>query len=103
MQTYMIHWQFPSQEDHFKGGDAFASFIEEGCQGDEFEGFKVINRVVNPEGANGWAIVEASNHQNIWKWGQIWAKNFGVDIEVTPVLTDKEFLSVHKEIAASSN
>ena len=29
--------------------------------------------------------------------------NFGVEIEVTPVLTDKEFLSVHKEIAAASN
>ena len=77
--------------------------VEEGCEGDEFDGFKVVNRVVNPEGANGWAIVESSNHQNIWKWSSIWVDNFGVEIEVTPVLTDKEFLSVHKEIAAASN
>ena len=49
------------------------------------------------------AIVESSNHQNIWKWSSIWVDNFGVEIEVTPVLTDKEFLSVHKEIAAASN
>ena len=66
-------------------------------------GFKVINRVVNPEGANGWAILESANHQNIWKWSNIWVDNFGVEIEVTPVLTDKEFLAVHKEIAAASN
>jgi len=69
----------------------------------EFNGFKVVNRVVNPEGANGWAIVESSNHQNIWKWASVWVDNFGVDVEVTPVLTDQEFLSVHKEIAAASD
>ena len=33
----------------------------------------------------------------------IWVDNFGVEIEVTPVLTDQEFLSVHKEIATASN
>ena len=34
--------------------------MEGGCEGDQFNGFKVVNRVVNPEGANGWAIVESS-------------------------------------------
>ena len=33
----------------------------------------------------------------------IWVDNFGVEIEVTPVLTDNEFLSVHKEILNASN
>ena len=103
MQTYIVHWQFPDQESHMQGAEAFAGFVEGGGEGDEFDGFKVLNRVVNPEGANGWAIVESSNHQNIWKWSSIWVDNFGVEIEVTPVLTDKEFLSVHKEIAAASN
>ena len=102
MQTYICHWQFPDQETHMKGTEAFAGFIEGGCQGDEFEGFKVVNRVVNPEGANGWAILESSSHQNIWKWASPWVDNFGVDVEVTPVLTDQEFLSVHKEITAAS-
>ena len=102
MQTYICHWQFPYQETHMKGTEAFAGFIEGGCQVDEFEGFKVVNRVVNPEGANGWAILESSSHQNIWKWASPWVDNFGVDVEVTPVLTDQEFLSVHKEIAAAS-
>ena len=68
MQTYIVHWQFPDQESHMQGAEAFAGFVEGGCEGDEFDGFKVLNRVVNPEGANGWAIVESSNHQNIWKW-----------------------------------
>ena len=71
MQTYIVHWQFPDQESHMQGAEAFAGFVEGGCEGDEFDGFKVLNRVVNPEGANGWAIVESSNHQNIWKWSSI--------------------------------
>ena len=103
MQTYIVHWQFPDQESHMQGVEAFIGFVEGGCEGDEFDGFKVVNRVLNPEGANGWAIVESANHQNIWKWSSIWVDNFGVEIEVTPVLTDHEFLSVHKEIAATSD
>ena len=64
---------------------------------DEFDGFKVVNRVLNPEGANGWAIIESSNHQNLWKWSNIWVDNFGVEIEVVPVLTDNEFFQSIKK------
>ena len=66
MQTYIVHWKFPDQESHMQGAEVFAAFVEGGCEGDEFDGFKVVNRVVNPEGANGWAIIESVNHQNIW-------------------------------------
>ena len=103
MQTYIVHSQFPNQETHMKGIEAFAGFVEGGCQGYEFDGFKVVNRVVNPEGANSWAIVESSNHRNIWKWASVWVDIIRVDVEVTQVLTDQEFLSVHKEITAASD
>jgi len=42
MQTYIVHWQFPDQESHMQGAEAFAGFVEGGCEGDEFEGFKVF-------------------------------------------------------------
>ena len=86
-----------------RGTEAFAGFIKRWCLSDEFEGFKVINHVVTPEGAICWAIQASSNHQNVWKWANAWVDNFGLDVEVTPILTDKEFLSVHKEIAATAN
>jgi len=66
MQTYIVHWQFPDQESHIQGAEAFAGFVEGGCEGDEFDGFKVVNRVVNPEGANGWAML---NLQTIRTFG----------------------------------
>ena len=98
MQTYLINWQFPDQEAHMKGADIFAQYVENGCESDKFEGFEVINRVVNPEGASGWAIVKASDHKAVWKWCQPWCKGFGNDVEVIPVLNDSEYLAVHKEL-----
>ncbi len=32
------------------------------------------------------------------KWCQPWCKGFGNDVEVIPVLTDSEYLAVHKEL-----
>ena len=38
MQTYIVDWQFPDQESHMQGTEAFAGFVELGCEGDEFDG-----------------------------------------------------------------
>ncbi|WP_269615640.1 DUF3303 domain-containing protein [Prochlorococcus marinus] len=58
MQTYLIYWQFSDQEAHMKGGSVFTQYVESDCESYKFEGFEDINRVVNPEGASGWAIVK---------------------------------------------
>ena len=53
MKTYLIYWQFPDQAAHIKVAEVFAQYVESGCKSNKYEGFKVVNRVVNPEGANG--------------------------------------------------
>ena len=53
-----------------KGADVFAQYVENGCEKDKYEGLEDINRVVNPEGANGWAVVKTTDHKAIWKWCQ---------------------------------
>ena len=98
MQTYLTHSQFLDQEVHMKGAYVFAQYVENGSESDKFEGFEIINRVVNPEGANRWAIVKAFDHNAVWKWCQPWCKGFGNDVEVIPVLTDSEYFAVHKEL-----
>ena len=65
MQTYLIHWQFPDQEAHMKGADIFAQYFESGDKSYKFEGFEVINRVVNPEGTKGWAFIKGSDHKAV--------------------------------------
>ena len=78
MQTYLIHWQFPDQEAHMKGADIFAQYVESGCESDKFEGFEVINRVVNPEGASGWAIVKASDQKQFGNGASLGVKDLGM-------------------------
>ena len=58
MQTYVVQWQFPSMEASMKATKTFTDYEKEGSPYDSFEGFKVLNRVLNPQGANGWAIVQ---------------------------------------------
>ena len=78
MQTYLIHWQFPDQEAHIKGADVFAQYVESGCESEKFEGFEIINRVVNPEGASGWAIIKAYDHKAVWEWASLGVKDLGM-------------------------
>ena len=52
----------PSMEASMKATKTFTDYVKEGSPYDSFEGFKVLNRVLNPQGANDWAIVQASYH-----------------------------------------
>ena len=52
MQTYIVQWQFPSMEASMKATKTFTDYVKEGSPYDSFEGFKVLNRVLNPQGAN---------------------------------------------------
>ena len=63
----------------------------------KFEGLGRL-RVLNPEGANGWEILKASNHKAVWKSFHPWCSKFGLNIEVVPVRTDSEFLEDYDEI-----
>ena len=61
----------------------------------------LILLIVHPHarnGDNGWAIIKASDHKAVWKWCQPWCRGFGNNVEVIPVLTDGEYLAVHKEL-----
>tara|TARA_Y100001968_G_C18927388_1_gene512600 strand:- start:152 stop:391 length:240 start_codon:yes stop_codon:yes gene_type:complete len=77
-----------------KGADVFARYVENCCESDKSEGFDVINRVMNPQEANG-GNCQGSDHTAVWKWCQPLCEGFGNDVEVTPVHTDGEYLAVH--------
>ena len=49
----------------YEGAHVFTQHLEDGCKSDKSEDFEVINRIVNPEGANGWAIVKASDNKAV--------------------------------------
>ena len=71
----------------YKWAEFFAQHVDSSCGSDKFEGFEVINRVVNPEGANGWVIVKTIQSQSNLKMVQTLCEGVGNDVEVIPVLT----------------
>ena len=57
-----------------KGADVFAQCVESGRELDNFRGFEVIKRVVNPKGANGWEIVKLPIRKQFGKGISLGAK-----------------------------
>ena len=51
---------------------------------------------------DGLAIVQASDLSKIWQCCQPWSTGFGNEIEVTPVLTDEEFVAVTDQIETAA-
>ena len=98
MQTYICHWQFPDQETHMKGTEAFAGFVEGGCQGDEFEGFKVVNRVHAPHALKVFIMCEADGYLSMSKHFAPWKVKFDIDFDIMPVVTDAEKIAEHKMV-----
>ena len=65
MQTQYVHWQFPDQEAHKKGPTYLLNMKIMAENQTSLKGFELINRVVNLEEANRWAIVKASDHEGV--------------------------------------
>ena len=49
-------------EASIKATKTFTDYVKELSPYDSFKGFKVLNWVLNPQGANAWEIVQASDH-----------------------------------------
>ncbi len=64
---------------------------------DVFDGFKVLARVIFPQSGEGAFIVEAQDMAAVYKHTAPWTKTFGIIVEVTPGLSDEEFLAAEKE------
>ena len=79
---------------------AVVGYIDQGCPMDEFEGFKILERVHYP-GIGGMQIVEAESMAHIYTFTAPWGKNFGMIIEVLPALTDEQIVNVEKTLAES--
>ena len=50
-----------------KEAEVFAKYVESGCESNKFEGFEIINGVMNPEGARGWSDCKRNRSQSSFK------------------------------------
>ena len=82
-----------------KATKTFTDFVKEGFPYDNFEGFKVLN----PQLANSWEILQASYNSKFQQWYQPLSAGFRNEIEVTTVfLTDGDFVEVIDQLEAAA-
>ena len=91
MQHYLIVWTFPTVEGAWESCQGFTDYINSGCPGDSFEGFELKYRVCEPISGSGVAIAAATDIGKVWAHLGPWIKGYGIQFEVTAVVTDSEF------------
>merc|ERR1711893_507399 len=72
----------------------FADYINSGAPGDVFDGFALKYRVCEPISGSGVAIAVASDIGKVWAHLGPWIKDFGIQFEVTAVVSDAEFAAM---------
>ena len=102
MQHYLIVWTFPTVEGAWESCPGFAAYINAGATGDSFEGFQLVYRVCEPISGSGVAIAKATDISKVWAHLGPWIKGFGIQFEVTAVVSDSEFAAMWPGVAAAA-
>jgi len=68
---------------------------------DEFEDFKILERVFFPQEGRGCRIVGAHSMWYAYQLNGPWTKAFGITVEVIPALSDEEFVSAEAKIGSA--
>ena len=97
---FVINWSTPNAGMDPEYTKAVVDYINNGTPMDEFEGFKILERVIFPHEVGGCQIVEAHSMWHVYQFTGPWTKAFGITVEVIPALSDEEFVSAEAKIAS---
>ena len=102
LQHYLIVWSFPTVEGAWESCPGFAEYINSGAPGDKFEGFELKYLVCEPVSGSGVAIAEASDIGKVWAHLGPWIKGYGIEFDVTAVVSDAQFASMWPGVEAAA-
>ncbi len=102
LQHYLIVWTFPTVEGAWESCPGFADYINSGAPGDAFDGFALKYRVCEPISGSGVAIAVASDIGKVWAHLGPWIKDFGIQFDVTAVVSDAEFAAMWPMVEAAA-
>ena len=87
MARFLIQWCAPdaANKEYTK---AIVDYIKGGKPMDEYPGFKVLARQINPNTGGGALMVEADNLAAVQKHTYPWTKGLGVTASIMPGLSD---------------
>ena len=102
VQHYLIVWSFPTVEGAWESCPGFADYINAGGPGDKFDGFELKYRVCEPVSGSGVAIAEASDIGKVWAHLGPWIKGYGIEFDVTAVVSDAQFAAMWPGVEAAA-
>ena len=102
LHHYLIVWTFPTVEGAWESCPGFADYINSGAPGDKFDGFELKYRVCEPVSGSGVAIAEASDIGKVWAHLGPWIKGYGIEFDVTAVVSDAQFASMWRGVEAAA-
>ena len=100
---FVINWSTPNAGMDPEYTKAVVDYINNGTPMDEFDGFKILERVFFPQEGGGCQIVEAHSMWHVYQFTGPWTKAFGITVEVIPALSDEEFVSAEAKIASAQS
>ena len=102
MQLYLVDAQFPNIENQVAAYKQFVSLWERGemAKQDKFDGFEMLFRVHAPGEGRVVLLCKANSDKELFEHFAPWRAQFGIDLEMTPVISCQNVVDYHKTLFA---
>ena len=102
MQLYLVDCQFTDITNQVAAYKQFVEFWENGemSKQDKFDGFEMLFRVHAPGEGRVVILCKAKSDKELFLHFSPWRAQFGIDMEMTPVISCQNVVDYHKELFA---
>ena len=100
MQLYLVDCQFTSTDNQIAAYKQFVEFWENGemSKQDKFDGFEMLFRVHAPGEGRVVILCNANGDKELFQHFAPWRAQFGLDMEITPVISCQNVVDYHKDL-----
>ena len=102
MQLYLVDCQFTDIENQIAAYKQFVELWDSGdmASQDKFDGFEMLFRVHAPGEGRVVILCKARSDKELFLHFSPWRAKFGIDLEMTPVISCQNVVDYHKELFA---
>lgn len=95
---FLIQWTCPDAGSSPELNKGFMDYLSGGKSMDQFEGFRILARLIMPQNGTGAFIAEADSLAHVYRHTGPWTRTFKVSVEVSPGLSDEEWMDSERAL-----
>ena len=105
MQLYLVDCQFPDVDNQIAAYKQFVELWDNGemSKQDKFEGYETLFRVHAPGEGRVVILCKAVSDKELFAHFAPWRAQFGIEMEMTPVISCQNVVDYHKELFNKMN